>query len=360
MPETNIYSLGFDNALTKPSLFSDTVQSSNAFSNGAAANSLTSGELTGNLVMVDGYMQSGNFVTGSAGWKIDKDGNVEFCTGTFRGTLAAVSGTFGSLIVGDSGNIALGKTAYTDDTHAGFWLGDVSGTGKFNIGSSSTKYFHYDGTDLSIMGGTISGGNIYASSGSSSGNVHLYVGTYGGQCDVEYGGVQKGFFAASDTNTIIGAKQNFVISSTADINEYASGDVFMTFGKSSGSGTVFQVYHDSTMVMEVNNSSDVWVRDTLSAGTLVDRTPHYDGDAIQELRQIKGKKDDQKNDVIDHDTLPSFMRKDFRHPKEVNLDTKEVVKQPFIEPGRNLGAAVSMLIKAVVELDDKIENISKK
>ena len=76
---------------------------------------------------------------------------------TFGGALTAVTGTLGALTIASGGNIKMGKTAYTDDTNAGFWLGDVSGTYKLNIGSSSTKYLHYDGTDLTFFGGTITG-----------------------------------------------------------------------------------------------------------------------------------------------------------------------------------------------------------
>jgi hypothetical protein len=58
----------------------------------------------------------------------------------------AAAGTLGALTIASGGNIKFGKTAYTDDTNAGLWLGDVSGVAKLNIGSSATKYLHYDGT----------------------------------------------------------------------------------------------------------------------------------------------------------------------------------------------------------------------
>ena len=79
---------------------------------------------------------------------------------TFAGTLTAATGTLGALTIASGGNIKFGKTSYSDDTNAGLWLGDVSGTAKLNIGSSSSKYLHYDGTDLTILGGTITGATI--------------------------------------------------------------------------------------------------------------------------------------------------------------------------------------------------------
>lgn len=73
---------------------------------------------------------------------------------TYAGDLTATSGSLTGMIIKG------GKTAYTDDTNAGFWLGLVSTTPKLNIGASATKYLHYDGTDITILGGTITGGTI--------------------------------------------------------------------------------------------------------------------------------------------------------------------------------------------------------
>jgi len=74
---------------------------------------------------------------------------------TFAGTLAAATGTIGAITLASGGNIKAGKTAYTDDTNAGFWLGLVTGVAKFNLGASATKYFHYDGTDFTLTGGDV-------------------------------------------------------------------------------------------------------------------------------------------------------------------------------------------------------------
>jgi len=58
--------------------------------------------------------------------------------------------------------INYGKTDFAQDSTAGFILGyDYSATkAKFEIGSSATKLFKYDGTDISLTGGTITGGTI--------------------------------------------------------------------------------------------------------------------------------------------------------------------------------------------------------
>ena len=97
----NTDDLGFDKFLNKPSLFSDTPQSQNVYSEGTAAQLIVSGDLNANLNVVEGCLQSSNYVADSAGWMIDGSGNAEFETGYFRGDITGASGTFtGTVSVG--------------------------------------------------------------------------------------------------------------------------------------------------------------------------------------------------------------------------------------------------------------------
>ena len=41
------------------------------------------------------FLQSRNFATGSAGWRLDSDGNIEAESGEFRGTITATAGAIG-------------------------------------------------------------------------------------------------------------------------------------------------------------------------------------------------------------------------------------------------------------------------
>jgi hypothetical protein len=100
---------------------------------------------------------------------------------SFAGTITATAGKIGSAtnywsigangITATAGNgdvmINYGKTDFGQDATAGFILGyDFSVTKpKFEIGSSATKIFKYDGTDLTLNGGTITGGIIQTASG---------------------------------------------------------------------------------------------------------------------------------------------------------------------------------------------------
>ena len=96
---------------------------------------------------------------------------------TFGGNLVAAFGTIGALSLATGGNIKMGKTAFTDDTNSGFWLGDVGGVAKFKMGSSALKYFSYDGTDLTMVGGNITGsvitGGTIQSGGATGSNIKI-------------------------------------------------------------------------------------------------------------------------------------------------------------------------------------------
>jgi hypothetical protein len=78
-------------------------------------------------------------------------GNSGFSLGsnlTFDGSTLTVNGSVA--IANNSGNaVKQGKTSYGSGT--GFWLGDVSGTAKFDIGNSSS-YMRWDGSNLDIHG----------------------------------------------------------------------------------------------------------------------------------------------------------------------------------------------------------------
>lgn len=74
---------------------------------------IISGSIAGNLEYTGGYIQSGNFVTGSAGWKLSSDGSFEGNSGTFRGTVTVSSIDIG----GDD------ATSAHIDSSGNFWTG---------------------------------------------------------------------------------------------------------------------------------------------------------------------------------------------------------------------------------------------
>lgn len=90
---------------------------------------------------------------------------------------------------------------------------------------------------------------------------------------------------------------------------------------------VLQIGNSSTAIFYINGNGDTWVAADMSALTFTDRTPFYEGDALDELSKIKG-----INGQIDHTTLPVFAKKEDR---------------------RDLGAMISMLTVAVQQLNDE-------
>jgi len=59
------------------------------------------------------YIQSRNFVTGVSGWRIDSNGNVEFGSGTFRGSITGSS-------------LTIGTNAWHVDTSGNMWWGNYA------------------------------------------------------------------------------------------------------------------------------------------------------------------------------------------------------------------------------------------
>jgi len=108
--QISIFDLGFDKFLSRelsPLGNNDMLMPSYLGSDfyETSPGQIGSGELGQNISLVDGYLQSSNFVTGSAGWRIDSDGNVEFESGYFRGDISGATGTFtGGIAVGTSPN----------------------------------------------------------------------------------------------------------------------------------------------------------------------------------------------------------------------------------------------------------------
>ena len=128
-----------------------------------------------------GNMWWGNYATYAlASIKISSAGAAYLSSATITGTINATAGKFGSAnnywSVGSTGLTAVsadgdviikyGKTDFGQDSTAGFIFGyDYSATkSKFEMGSSATKIFKYDGTDISLIGGTITGGVIQTAS----------------------------------------------------------------------------------------------------------------------------------------------------------------------------------------------------
>lgn len=107
-----------------------------------------------------GEIKSDNFVTGSTGWRIHKNGVAEFSNAIVRGTVYATNGEFYGTLKGGA------ATSYTAGD--GLWAGMNGATYSFRLGTT-TNYLRWTGSALEIQG-TVTirdgSGNILLSSGS--------------------------------------------------------------------------------------------------------------------------------------------------------------------------------------------------
>lgn len=162
------YSQNFDEKLNREdSILNSMVDGGVAldrFLSGIGADSLSSGvfggidKTTGVEFKVDrvsglSAIQSRNFVTGSAGWRIDSSGNIEANTGTFRGTLTGNS-------------IAIGTNAWHVDSSGNMWWGSSSTYAGATIKISSAGAVNFTTGTFSgtVSGATITGGTIRTAS----------------------------------------------------------------------------------------------------------------------------------------------------------------------------------------------------
>lgn len=130
---------------------------------------------------IGNYIQSNNYVSGSSGWHINKDGNAQFNNVTVRGTVYATNGEFKGAVYATNGK-------FTGTVEATNFVGDVANMG---VGS---------GKDLSSNAGTITHNFTYydSSNGLLAKNVYLsvYVASTvnaGGEINVDFivGGRKK-------------------------------------------------------------------------------------------------------------------------------------------------------------------------
>jgi len=100
------------------------------------------------------------------------------------------------------------------------------------------------------------------------------------------------------------------------------------------------------------NDAPVYFAGDLTAASYADNTPAYEGNALEDIKKIKTVKGE-----IDHDSLPTFAQTTIKKPK-YKKGTEEYDGQE-ITKGRDLGAMISILTKAVQELSDEVDKLKK-
>ncbi len=216
----NIYDLGFDKflvrGLTALELADPSAELSLASILGSgfyeiSGSSIADGEIDSNLTMIAGLLKSANFVTGVSGWRILYNGDVEFNSGVFRGSLIA-----GSIHIPD-------QNSTTNSFHANSvgntWWGCTETSFNSNP-ANAAAYILNTGvakfTNITITGGAISGTTLDIGGADTSsfhcdidGNIWLGAATYN---------IATNPFAVSNAGVlraISGTIANWTLSTTA-------------------------------------------------------------------------------------------------------------------------------------------------
>ena len=101
-------------------------------------------------------------------------------------------------------------------------------------------------------------------------------------------------------------------------------------------------------LLDVNGG--IYAAGNVSALTFTDRTPIYEGDALTEIKKIKG-----KDGKIDHSTLPDFVKVDKPVYEDVFDGKATTTIQIATTTERNIGNMVSVNVKAIQQLIERVE-----
>jgi hypothetical protein len=114
------------------------------------------------LIAVGQYIQSADYVAGSAGWRINGDGNAELSNAVVRGTVYASNGTFSGTVQAQT--TILGGLATSYSAGAGFYGGLDAATYKWRVGNPTGARIQWTGTAIEVYDGsnqlTLSSGGI--------------------------------------------------------------------------------------------------------------------------------------------------------------------------------------------------------
>lgn len=131
--------------------------------NSVYSEEILSGEIDGTLSFTGGFIQSKNFVSGSAGWRLSANGTLEAINATLSGTVTATSGTIGGFSIGsdyirDAANSMGIASTVTGGDDVRFWAGDTyanRATADFVVTESGSVTM----SNANITGGTLTIGN---------------------------------------------------------------------------------------------------------------------------------------------------------------------------------------------------------
>lgn len=163
------------------------------------------------------YLQSENYISGTTGWKLRRDGVIEALSIQIAGNSTIAGWNIDSTtiyqtgaVLSSTGYVSFGATPPTAyGNNVGAWLGFTGGKAKFSLYNNSNNYFQWDGDKLLIKAANFtldSSGNITASSATITGAITATSGdisgslTIGGDANVKIDGTNDRITISDGTN----------------------------------------------------------------------------------------------------------------------------------------------------------------
>jgi hypothetical protein len=127
---------------------------------------LLSGEVDGTISFTGGFIQSKNFVSGSAGWRLSANGTLEAINATLSGTITATAGTIGGFSIGsdyirDAANSMGIASTVSGSDDVRFWAGDTYAN------RATADFIVTEAGAVTMSNATITGGSLTIGSNAS-------------------------------------------------------------------------------------------------------------------------------------------------------------------------------------------------
>ena len=285
---------------------------------------IISGEIDGNLSFIGGFIQSKNFVSGSAGWRLSADGTLEAINATLSGTITATAGTIGGW--------AIGATTLTGTNVV------LNSAGVVKVTQSTLSNIRMDATGYSFFVSDAQNASIELSAGATP----YLSGTT----------VTLTFKAGGDLSTGIILELNKTASNTGNFSP-GSGDAIDL-------GTATNYFYEINHKTIVDRGCLGWFDDgvELQDGRIV-----KDTEALLAIRKHPTRKTIYGVDMLDYSSMPKVVYRPVPIATEDIYENGEVrfkKGEKIGEDGSETTALVSIMIGAIKELTGRVKELEEK
>lgn len=131
------------------------------------ADSLSSGEIDGQISFVGGFIQSKNYVASVSGWRLSSDGTLNAINAVLSGSITATAGAIGGWVINatniTSGSVTISSSleqilmgsATAPTVGTGIFIGKSGGVYQFRVGNPASAYMSWSGSSLVLVGGVV-------------------------------------------------------------------------------------------------------------------------------------------------------------------------------------------------------------